>query len=180
MIGIVCGALYASGSGAYMFALKYTTVANVLFIISTQTFMLAIGGYFILKEKINISTAIAIIMASVGIYIMIGTKVSNGTMLGNSLAFITPLCFTSIVMIIRKYKQIDMVPAVALSGVICMIVGALLSKDLNLNTHDFFLAFLFLVLYFFQTLKKYYSDLILLLIFLLPLLSFPNLHPLQQ
>ena len=54
--------------------------------------MLAIGGYFILKEKINISTAIAIIMASVGIYIMIGTKVSNGTMLGNSLAFVTPLC----------------------------------------------------------------------------------------
>jgi drug/metabolite transporter (DMT)-like permease len=126
-----------------MFAMKYTTVANVLFIISTQTFMLAIGGYFILKEKINISTAIAIIMASIGIYIMIGTKVSNGTMFGNSLAFITPLCFTSIVMIIRKYKQIDMVPAVALSGVICMIVGALLSKDLTLNTHDLFLAFLF-------------------------------------
>ena len=102
--------------------------------------MLAISGYFILKEKINIS-AIAIIMASVGIYIMIGTKVSNGTMLGNSLAFVTPMCFTSIVMIIRKYKQIDMVPAVALSGVICMIVGALLSKDLTLNTHDL-LAFL--------------------------------------
>ena len=33
LIGIVCGALYASGSGAYMFAMKYTTVANVLFIL---------------------------------------------------------------------------------------------------------------------------------------------------
>jgi drug/metabolite transporter (DMT)-like permease len=43
--------LYATGSGAYMFAMKHTTVANVLFIISTQTFMLAVAGYFVLKRK---------------------------------------------------------------------------------------------------------------------------------
>ena len=38
----------------------------------------------------------------------------------------------------------------------------------------------FSILGFFQTLEKYYSDPILLLIFLSPLLSFPNLHPPQQ
>ena len=43
LIGIFCAALYATGSGAYMFAMKHTTVANVLFIISTQTFMLAVA-----------------------------------------------------------------------------------------------------------------------------------------
>lgn len=143
IIGIFCAALYATGSGAYMFAMKHTTVANVLFIISTQTFMLAVAGYFILKEKINLTTGIAILMASIGIYIMIGTKISNGTILGNAFAFITPICFTSIVMIIRKYQHIDMVPAVALSGVFCMVVGAMMSNNLMMTSHDFFLAFLF-------------------------------------
>lgn len=142
-IGIICALLYATGSGAYMFAMKNTTVANVLFIISTQTFMLAIAGYFLLKEKINLSTLIAILMASIGIYIMIGTKISNGTALGNAFAFITPVCFTSIVMIIRKHQQTDMVPAVALSGLFCLIAGAIMSSNLSMSAHDFYLAFLF-------------------------------------
>jgi DME family drug/metabolite transporter len=143
LIGIFCGALYATGSGAYMFAMKHTTVANVLFIISTQTFMLALAGYFFLKEKINFSTAVAIIMAAIGIYIMIGTRISNGTMLGNAFAFITPICFTFIVMIIRRYHSIDMVPAVALSGVFCMIAGFLMCNDITINMHDVGLAVLF-------------------------------------
>lgn len=143
LIGIFCSILYATGSGAYMFAMKNTTVANVLFIISTQTFMLTIAGYFILKEKINLTTVIAIIMAAVGIYIMIGTKISNGTALGNAFAFITPICFTSIVIIIRKFNKTDMVPAVGLSGIFCMAVGVMMCENLSINQHDLFLAFLF-------------------------------------
>ena len=143
LVGIFCALLYATGSGAYMFAMKHTTVANVLFIISTQTFMLAIAGYFVLKEKINLSTFVAIIMAAIGIYIMIGTKISNGTALGNAFAFITPLCFTTIVIIIRKFNDIDMVPAVGLSGLFCMAAGAIMTKGLVINSHDLILAFLF-------------------------------------
>ena len=45
-VGLLCAILYATSSGSYMFALKYTTIANVVFIISTQTFLLAISGYF--------------------------------------------------------------------------------------------------------------------------------------
>ena len=38
---------------AYTFAITSTSVANVVFIISTQTIFLAIFGYFFLKEKID-------------------------------------------------------------------------------------------------------------------------------
>ena len=113
-VGLLCAALYATGSGAYMFALKYTTVANVVFIISVQTFFLAIMGYFFLKEKINISTGIAIILAAIGLYIIIGTKISGGSALGNAFAFVIPVAFTAVVILIRTFKHIDMVPAVAL------------------------------------------------------------------
>lgn len=143
LAGAAIGLLFATGSASYMFALKHTTVANVLFIISTQTFMLAIAGYVFLKEKINLSTLLAIILAAVGIYIMIGTKISNGTALGNTIAFIVPVTFTTIVMIIRSNKHIDMVPAVALSGFFALIVGFVMSSGIKMSTHDLLLAFVF-------------------------------------
>ena len=105
-VGLMCACLYATGSAAYMFALKYTTVANVVFIISIQTFFLAIMGYFFLKEKINLSTFIAILLAATGLYIMIGTKISGGTAFGNAFAFIIPVAFTLVVFLIRKYPHI--------------------------------------------------------------------------
>ena len=141
--GVACSLLFATSSASYMFAMKYTTVANVLFIIGTQTFFLAIAGYFFLKEKINVSTAIAILLAAVGIYVMIGTKISGGTLLGNSIAFIIPFAFTIIVILIRKFKETDMVPAVAMSGIFGLILGFFLSENLMINFHDLVLAFFF-------------------------------------
>lgn len=143
LIGAVVGLLFATGSGSYMFAMKHTTVANVLFIISTQTFMLTVAGYFFLKEKINLSTLIAIILAAIGIYIMIGTRISNGTALGNAFAFIVPVTFTIIVLIIRTYKHIDMVPAVGLSGIFAMGIGFVMSSGLAISLHDLVLAIVF-------------------------------------
>ncbi len=142
-VGIICAALYATGSGAYMFALKYTTVANVVFIISIQTFFLAVMGYFFLKEKINFSTMIAIILAATGLYVMIGTKISGGSALGNAFAFVIPVAFTLVVIIIRKFHHIDMVPAVAVSGIFALVVGFIFSGSIAITVHDLILVFFF-------------------------------------
>ena len=103
LIGLICAALYATGSAAFMFALKYTTIANVVFIISIQSFFLVIMGYLFLKEKINLTTLVAIILAATGLYIMIGTNISGGTALGNTYAFVIPIAFTAVVILIRKF-----------------------------------------------------------------------------
>jgi len=143
IIGIICAALYASGSAAFMFALKHTTVANVVFIISVQSFFLAIMGYFFLKEKINFSTLVAIILAAAGLYVMIGTNISGGTALGNAYAFIIPIAFTTVVILIRKFNHIDMVPAVGLSGVFALATGFLLSDTIAITPHDLLLVCFF-------------------------------------
>ena len=51
----VIGGLFLSISFvAYVVSMSETTVANVVFIISTQTIFLAIFGYFFLNEKISL------------------------------------------------------------------------------------------------------------------------------
>ena len=52
---------------AFVVAMTNTTVANVVFIISTQTMFLAIFGYFYLKEKVSLVSFISILLAMSGI-----------------------------------------------------------------------------------------------------------------
>ena len=56
---------------AFVVSMSNTSVANVVFIISTQTMFLALFGYFYLKEKISIKSFFSITLAMIGITIMV-------------------------------------------------------------------------------------------------------------
>jgi drug/metabolite transporter (DMT)-like permease len=64
---------------AFVVAMTNTTVANVVFIISTQTMFLAIFGYFYLKEKVSLISFITIFLAMSGIIVMVGDSLSSGS-----------------------------------------------------------------------------------------------------
>ena len=71
---------------AFVVAMTNTAVANVVFIISTQTMFLAIFGYFYLKEKVSITSFISIVLAMGGILVMVGDSLSTGSFFGNIVA----------------------------------------------------------------------------------------------
>ena len=139
----VVGGLFLSLSFvAYTFAITSTTVANVVFIISTQTVFLAIFGYFFLKEKISMVSFISILLAMVGITIMVGDSFSTGSFFGNIVALAIPINFSILVVIIRKFPQLDMVPAIFYSGVFACIYGLILSDTLEFTSHDILMGFI--------------------------------------
>jgi drug/metabolite transporter (DMT)-like permease len=119
-----------------------TTVANTNFIIQTQTIFLAIFGYFFLKEKISKTTLISIILAISGIILMVGSSLSSGQMSGNIAAFTMPMSFAFLILIIRKYPNVDMVPLQLIAGIFAMVVGFIVAGKINISTHDIFLGFL--------------------------------------
>ena len=65
--GIFGGLFLSTSFVGYVFAITETTIANVVFIISSQTLFLSVFGYFFLKEKISLRSFIAIIMAISGV-----------------------------------------------------------------------------------------------------------------
>ena len=139
----VVGGLFLSLSFvAYTFAITSTTVANVVFIISTQTVFLAIFGYFFLKEKISMVSFLSILLAMVGITIMVGDSFSTGSFFGNIVALAIPINFSILVVIIRKFPQLDMVPAIFYSGVFACIYGLILSDTLEFTSHDILMGFI--------------------------------------
>jgi DME family drug/metabolite transporter len=66
---------------AFVVSMSNTTVANVVFIISTQTMFLAIFGYFYLKEKVSLISFFSIVLAMSGIALMVGDSLSSGSFL---------------------------------------------------------------------------------------------------
>ena len=140
--GFFGGIILSFGFCGYVFAMYNTTVANTNFIISLQILFLAVFGYFFLKEKISAATLASIILAITGVLVMVGNSLTPGELSGNLAAFTMPITFAILIMIVRKYPTVDMVPAQFVAGVSSCIIGFLFSTKLMISPNDIFLGFL--------------------------------------
>ena len=140
--GLLGGFVWSFSFVAFVVAMSNTTVANVVFIISTQTMFLAIFGYFYLKEKVSLIGLTSILLAMSGIIIMVGDSISGGSLFGNIVALAIPINFAILVMIIRKNTKVDMVPAIFYSGIFSLIYGFFLAESFEFTKHDLWMGFL--------------------------------------
>ena len=140
--GFFGGIVLSFGFCGYVFAMYNTTVANTNFIISLQILFLAIFGYFFLKEKISALTLTSIILAMSGVILMVGNSLTPGELSGNLAAFTMPITFAVLIMIVRKYPTVDMVPAQFVAGISSCLIGFLLSPKIMISPNDIFLGFL--------------------------------------
>ena len=141
--GLIGGLFLGIGFAAYVFSMYTTTVANTNFIITTETIFLAVFGYFFLKEKINLITFISIVLGMSGVLLILGNSLSiqsSEQFIGNIVAFIMPISFAILVIVIRKYPSVDMVPAQFIAGVFAAIIGYFVAGKLSISLHDLFLA----------------------------------------
>ena len=140
--GFIGGVVLSLGFCGYVVAMYSTTVANTNFIISLQILFLAIFGYFFLKEKISSVTLLSIILAVIGVLIMVGNSLTPGELSGNLAAFSMPITFAVLIIIVRKFPSVDMVPAQFVAGICCCLIGYFLSSKIMISYHDIFLGFL--------------------------------------
>ena len=140
--GFIGGIILSFGFCGYVFAMYNTTVANTNFIISLQILFLAIFGYFFLKEKISLITLISIVLAMTVVLVMVGNSLTPGELSGNLAAFTMPITFAVLIMIVRKFPTVDMVPAQFIAGISSCVIGFLLSSKIMISPNDIFLGFL--------------------------------------
>ena len=132
---VIAGLFLSLSFVAYIVAMSKTSVANVVFIISTQTMFLAIFGYFYLKEKVSLIGTASIFLAMGGILVMVGDSLSTGSFFGNIVALAIPINFAILVMIVRKNSNLDLVPAIWYASVLSLSYSLLM-----VNVFSFFLV----------------------------------------
>ena len=80
-----------------------------------------------------------------GVLLIVGSSISvqsSEQILGNIVAFVMPISFAILVIIIRKYPNVDMVPSQFTAGIAAAVIGFLIAGKLSISPHDLFLAFL--------------------------------------
>jgi len=140
--GLLGGITTSIGFIAYIISMTETTVANVLFIISTQTIWLAIFGYLFLKERISLKTFFSIILAMTGISVMISDSLDTGSLFGNLIALFIPINFAFLILLIRKFSKFDLVPALFYGGIIIIIFAFFMSDTILVSKHNLLVGFL--------------------------------------
>ena len=78
-----------------------------------------------------------------GVLLIVGSSLSiqsSEQFIGNIVAFIMPISFAILVVIIRKYPNVDMVPAQFTAGIFAAIIGYFIAGKLSISPHDLFLA----------------------------------------
>jgi len=84
----------------------------------------------------------SIFLAISGLVLMLGNTLSFGQTSGNIVAFVMPIAFAILILIVRKYPETDMVPIQFIAGFLAMIIGYIASTKILISYHDIFLAFL--------------------------------------
>ncbi len=138
------GGLMLAGAGiCFLQAITHTTVANTLFTLSAIPFFTAAMAWVFLRESLQQSTILTMIFALFGIGIMILDGLGGGSLYGNLMALTTALFFSGFAVIVRKYRGVDMLPTLIISGLLIIAVSAaMLWGNFSLPLHDILLCFL--------------------------------------
>lgn len=125
--GIAAAAALCVANITYLTALTNTTVANTLFVLSAAPFFTAILALIVLGERVKRVTWIAMSVALLGLGLMFSDGLEAGQLFGNIMAVVCALAFSSFVVIMRRGRAVDMLPAVILGSIISGALGSTVS-----------------------------------------------------
>ena len=111
---------------AFLLALTMTTVANVLITMAMGPFFTALVARVVLGQRIDVRTALAIVMAALGIAWMFGAEVATQGWLGFVVALCVPLAaavnWTVVQRAAVRGLAVDLAPGVLIGAAISCLV----------------------------------------------------------
>ncbi len=138
--GVLVALLLAAGSVCYLFSLLLTTVANAMFIIAATPLFVAVVAWLVIGERVRPSTWAVMIVALCGIGLMVGDGLASGRMLGSLVALGVVVTFGGMIVVIRRSKAVDMLPATCMAGVVAGAAAFFMAGDLEVSRHDLILS----------------------------------------
>ena len=132
--GLLIGCLTGFGGTTFILAIHYTTLAKTLVIISASPLMVALVSFILLGERPRLFTWLAMLIVFSGIYIVMSGDISGLNLKGSlfALASVTSGGFSFT--LLRKYKEVNMVPAMAINGLFITFVGLFFADSLSLSS----------------------------------------------
>jgi len=140
LAGIAVALCFATASVSFVVALSHTTVANVALIGAGVPLFAALLSWLLFRETVSPATWLAIGGVILGVAIMVSGSL-GGTVspVGDGLALLIALVFSTAAVITRHNPQVSMVPAVLIGTAMAGILAATQASKLTVSTPDLLL-----------------------------------------
>ncbi len=122
-LGLLLAAVFTGSSILFLLAVSLTQVVNVLVILATAPFFAACFSLVFLKEKVSAHTWLAIVASFGGIAVLTLESKGQGALLGDLAALGVATLMGAYFSIVRATRQIDMIPAMAVSGLFVALIA---------------------------------------------------------
>ena len=124
-MGLLLGVLFGLSTTFFVMAVQNTSIANALVIISTSPVFAALLSWAFLKEKTHLQTWITMFVIIVAMLVIMFDSYQGGGFWGDMSALVTSILLAINFTITRQLKNINMVPAMAISGLVTTAIAAL-------------------------------------------------------
>ncbi len=141
--GAVVALCSAVATVCFLNAMRLTAVADVMVIDAAIPFITAALAWLILGERESLFTLGATAAAFVGMAIMAGPAIAHGEVAGDALAFAMATLMSLVIVLIRRKKGVNMVPAVCGSALLCALIVAPFASPLQVDAGELGLLALF-------------------------------------
>ncbi len=138
-VAVLCATSMITGIGA----LRFTSVADAMVIYATVPFVTAGFAYLFIGERPTVSTMIASGAALGGVAIMLTGAEWGGSLFGKLLAMLMTLGMAGFTVIMRRHREVPMLPAMGASAWLCAFFCFWFAAPLAVTTRDFGLMALF-------------------------------------
>jgi drug/metabolite transporter (DMT)-like permease len=116
----IVAAFFGVGSTLYVYALTKGTVASVSVLGATSPFFAALLAWLVMRERTSAVALVATIVALVGVAIVVQAE-KSALATGLSAAVISlgyAFCFAGQTVWLRRYRDLEMIPGIALGGLL--------------------------------------------------------------
>ncbi len=137
---MVCSAV---ATICFLNAMRLTAVADVMVIDAAIPFITAGLAWLILRERESWSTLAATVAAFAGMTIMAAPAVAEGRFLGDLLALCMATLMSFVIVLIRRKRGVNMVPAVCGSALLCALIVSPFASPLQIHAPEAGLLALF-------------------------------------
>jgi drug/metabolite transporter (DMT)-like permease len=125
--GVVIAVIFSGNTLTFLAALEHTEVANVLVILASAPIFAALMSLALLKEPVAPRTWVAIVVVFAGIGVIMWDGLDRGTGFGDGMAVLSAFLLAGKITMLRHQRHLDLIPALALSGVVCAGFAAMAS-----------------------------------------------------
>lgn len=134
--GVVAAIGLGTAYNGMIVALSLTSVATVVFVLGATPFVTGVLAWWLLRERVHPATGVAMAIALSGIAVMTFGGSGAGHGLGILAAGVAVLGNAVFAVALRYGRAVDMLPSVALAGIVAALLSAPWVNSLTLTPRD--------------------------------------------